>query len=417
MSPGWEGGEARRPLPSVAEALAMVRGRAAPLAPRIHALHEALGLVLAQDARADLDMPPFDKALLDGYAVRAGDLEAGDRRLAVGELLHAGGTPARPLGPREAAVIMTGTPVPAGADAVVMHERTRRSGDVVEINEPAVKRGQNILPRGREARAGDVVVERGRVLTPARLGVLASFGCAQVLAAPRPQVVVVPTGDELVEPDQAPGPGQIRDSGSTMLTALANQAGGCARALGIAPDLPDPLRGILERGLEADLLLITGGVSAGQRDLVPDALEALGVECVFHKVRIKPGKPIWFGVAAARGEHPGTLVFGLPGNPVGALVGFLVFVRPALQALAGRPAQASEMARARLAKPFRHRGDRPTYHPAVVTGAGDPVWARALDWAGSADLRRAAEADGFLAFEAGDRDYAEGEIVGFLPMG
>lgn len=417
MSPGWDGGGERIPFPSVDQAMAMVLGRATPLAPRVHALADAMGLVLADDARADLDMPPFDKSLLDGYAVRSSDLEGDDRRLALGELLHAGVTPSRALGVREAAVIMTGAPLPDGADAVVMHERTRRQDDGVLIDEPLVKRGQNILPRGREARAGDVVVERGRALTPARLGVLASFGCPRVLATPRPEVVVVPTGDELVEPDQAPGPGQIRNSGSTMLTALAVSAGAKARALAIAPDLAEPLQRSLERGLDADMLIVTGGVSAGQRDLVPDALAALGVECVFHKVRIKPGKPLWFGVARPRGDRSATLVFGLPGNPVGALVGFLVFARPALRVLAGWPGEAFALGSARLERPFSHRGDRPTYYPAVLSRAGPPPLAQPLDWAGSADLRRAALADGFLAFEAGDRDYAAGEIVGFLPMG
>ncbi len=409
--------EGRIPLPSVDQALAMVLGRVVARSPRAHVLADALGLVLARDALADLDMPPFDKALVDGYAARSSDLEAGDRRLVLGELLPAGATPSRGLGDREAAVIMTGAPLPLGADVVVMHERTHRSGDFVVIDEPSIKPGQNILRRGREARAGDVVVERGRELTPARLGVLASFGCPRVMATPRPEVVVVPTGDELVEPDSAPGPGQIRNSGSTMLTALAVQAGARARALEIAPDRPEALRAALERGLDADLLIVTGGVSAGQRDLVPASLEALGVECVFHKVRIKPGKPIWFGVARPRGDRPGTLVFGLPGNPVGSLVGFLVFARPALWLLAGRPGNAFARSSARLEGPFSHRGDRPTYFPAVLTTTSTPPVARPLEWAGSADLRRAAEADGFLAFEAGDRDYAAGEIVPFLPMG
>ena len=172
---------------------------------------------------------------------------------------------------------------------------------------------------------------------------------------PRPRVAIVPTGDELVEPGQAPGPGQIRNSNAVMLHALAIQAGARRRVLPIAPDEPGPLGRILGRGLEADLLVVTGGVSAGQRDLVPAALDALGVKCIFHKVRLKPGKPLWFGIGPPRGDRPGALVFGLPGNPVSGLVGFLLFVKPALAVLAGKP-----QARLRLARSATHERIHPS---------------------------------------------------------
>jgi molybdopterin molybdotransferase len=370
--------------------------------------------VLAEDVAADIDSPPFDKALVDGYAVRADDVDGFDRRLRVGEEITAGRTPIHPLGRGEAAVITTGAPLPDGADAVVMVEKTRREGDVVTIEGPPVAAGQNRLPRGREMRAGEVVLARGEWLNPPRIGLLASVGRTAVMVVPRPRVVVVSTGDELVEPDQVPGPGQIRNSNASMLRALAASAGSEAEVLPTAPDEPGPLLATLERGLSADVLLITGGVSAGHRDLVPGALEQLGVARVFHKVRLKPGKPLWFGVGPGRRDgRPGTLVFGLPGNPVSGVVGSLLFVRPALDALAGREPGPDRLVKARLARPFVHRGDRPTYHPAVLRDGG----VEPLDWAGSADLRTVARADGFAAFPEGDRSYEAGEMVRFLPLG
>jgi molybdopterin molybdotransferase len=262
-------------------------------------------------------------------------------------------------------------------------------------------------------RAGAVVLRAGERLNPARLGVLAAVGRAEVAVIPKPRVAVVSTGDELVEPEHVPGPGQIRNSNAVMLRALVVEAGALAEAHPIAPDDPERLGAILRGGLEADVLVISGGVSAGNRDLVPGALERLGVARVFHKVRLKPGKPLWFGVGPARGEAPGPLVFGLPGNPVSGVVGFLLFVRPALDLLAALPARAAEESRYRLARPFAHAGDRPTYHPARRTG---PDLVEPLDWAGSADLRTVALADGFAIFPAGDRVHPAGEIVGFLPL-
>jgi molybdopterin molybdotransferase len=412
---------------TIDEALRAVLEAARPLPSRPEPLGRALGCVLAEDVAADVDLPPFDKALVDGYAVRSEDLRGPDRWLRLGESIMAGQTPTRELAPREAATIMTGAPLPPGSDAVVMHERTQPGDGGVRVDEPEIRPGQNLLPRGREMRAGEIVLAAGTVLGPAHLGVLASVGRPGVRVG-RPGVAVVSTGDELVEPDRVPGPGQIRNSNAVMLRALAMQDAAEAEAMPIAPDEPAALREILRRGLEADVLLITGGVSAGQRDLVPEALEALGVRRVFHKVRLKPGKPIWFGVGpsrsggaggegqGARVDRPGPLVFGLPGNPVSGLVGYLLLVRPALFVLAGRPGPPPGPLPARLARAFRHRGDRPTYYPARRVAGPDPnpPTIETLDWAGSADLRTVAQADGFAVFPAGDRDYVPGETVLFV---
>ena len=400
---------------TIDEALRAVLERSASLPPQSRSLGDALGCVLAEDVQADLDLPPFDKALVDGYAVRSSDLDGDDRWLRIGEEITAGRTPTRPLAAREAAAIMTGAPLPPEADAVVMVELTRSQEGGVVIDEPVVRPGLNRLTRGREMRAGDVVLRRGERLNPPRIGLLASVGRTEVRVVPRPRVAILPTGDELVEPGQVPGPGQIRNSNAAMLDAMARAAGAETAALPIARDERASLQARLRTGLAADLLVIAGGVSAGKRDLVPESLVSLGVVPVFHKVRLKPGKPLWFGVGPERDGAPGALVFGLPGNPVSGLVGFLLFVGPALDVLAGKPARGATVVEVRLARPFVHKGDRPTYHPSRWADES-PRSVEPLDWAGSADLRTVARADGFAIFPAGDRAYDAGDVVGFLPL-
>jgi molybdopterin molybdotransferase len=398
---------------TVDEALRAVMERVSPLPARRVPLARALGLVLAEEIRADLDLPPFDKALVDGYAVRSEDLIGpGPHRLTIGEEILAGRTPTFPVFHGQAAVIMTGAPIPEGADAVVMVEETRRENGEV-IVERSVSPGQFRLERGREMKAGDVLLRPGAILSPARLGLLASVGCVSPLVVRRPIMSIVPTGDELVAPDKRPGPGQIRNSNAAMLCALALESGVEATEHPIAPDDPDPLRRILDGASDSDILLITGGVSAGNRDLVPEVLESLGVVRVFHKVRVRPGKPIWFGVSPPRPDGASGLVFGLPGNPVSGAVGFHLFVRPALARLAGRDAVALKPVRGPLRAGFVHRGERPTYHPAVRDEDGA---IETLAWAGSSDLRTVADAEGFAIFPAGDRQYVAGESIEFLPI-
>jgi molybdopterin molybdotransferase len=399
---------------TIDEAIDAILEQAWPVSASWLPCSQAVGCVLAEDVAADLDLPPFDKSVVDGYAVRVGDLDLGDR-LSLGEVITAGKVPSRPLAPREAAVIMTGAPVPAGADAVVMHEHTRASAADVWIEERKVRAGQNILARGREMRAGEIVLTTGSILNPARLGLLASVGRTMVKAV-TPRVVVVPTGDELVPPDQVPGPGQIRNSNAVMLQALALAEGARAESLPIARDEPDSLLPGLKAGLDSDLLIVTGGVSAGQKDLVPAAFDELGVRRIFHKVRLKPGKPVWFGVGPPRGELRGALVFGLPGNPVSSLVAFLLFIKPALTVMSGKPEPRPKPQKARLLGSFTHRGDRPTYFPSRKVDGPQGLGIEPLAWSGSADLRTAALADGFAVFGAGERDYAAGEIVDFLAM-
>ncbi len=412
---------------TVDRAIETILSRVDSLPARPTPLLDALGLVLAEDIAADIDMPPFDKALMDGYAVRSADLSGpGEHRLHVVEEITAGRMPTRPLGEGEAARIMTGAPMPPGADAVVMVERTRSEGSEAILGGP-VPPGQNRLIRGREMEAGEVLLRRGVRIDAAKLGLIASAGRSVVAAIPSPTITVVPTGDELVPASHRPGAGQIRNTNGVMLAGLARSCGfRNVWESPVAPDDPAKLRMALagelwmkedrHRPAESaagliDALIVSGGVSAGTKDLVPATLVDLGVEPVFHKVNVKPGKPLWFGVGPRRGHKPGILVFGLPGNPASGMVGFLLFVRPALEALAGLDPRQTQLASFPLRVPFEHRGDRPTYRPArLVDGSVLP-----LDWAGSADLRTVALADGFAAFPAGDRAYRTGEEIPFLP--
>ncbi len=409
---------------TVEEALAEMMKEARPLVPAERSLLDSRGCLLAENVAADADQPPFDKSLVDGYAVRSSDLESGAGRLKVGETVLAGHTPTRGLGPCEAAVIMTGAPLPAEADAVVMREYIRlahEDQDIV-VDAPAVRAGQNILRQGRICRQGEILLQSGTRLSPTSLGLLAAVGRTRVRVIPRPTLAILPTGDELVEPGQVPGPGQIRNSNAAMLEALAMGRDAIPSLCPIAPDEPAELHRVVQQCLTFDVLLLTGGVSAGQRDLVPDALERSGVRRVFHRVRMKPGKPLWFGIGPQRGEQPGTLVFGLPGNPASTLVGFLVFVQPALHVLAGQPGPAPGELCARINFEFLLRSDRATYLPArwveppAATGSSGPGVIEILDWAGSADLLGMARADGFVVLGAGDRVFQAGEIVRFLPL-
>lgn len=403
----------------VSEALTRVLEAASPLPVVERPLEDCLGRWLADDVWADADQPPFDKALVDGFAVLSQDLRNLPRRLTLGETILAGQSPTRPLAEGEAATIMTGAPLPSNADVVVMHERTTFDEGSVEIHDQPIQPGMNRLPRGRVYRAGDRLLGGGVELTPARLGLLAAAGAARVKVIDRARVSVVPTGDELVDYRESPGPNQIRNSNSVMLSALLAQKDAESRISPILPDDPDRLREGLRKALEADVVLVIGGVSAGRKDLVPGVLQELGVREVFHKVRIKPGKPLWFGVGPSRKERPPALVFGLPGNPLSGLVNFLVFVAPALDVLQGRPARGPGIVPAQSAGAIEHRSDLETYVPARIVDqqrASTMPSVERLDWGGSADMATIVGADGFLVLPDRETSIAPGEIVGFLPL-
>lgn len=372
-----------------------------------------LSQVLAEDVVSDLDSPPFDKAMMDGYALRGADLVDGRGELAVVEEVPAGKVPTRSVGLGEATRIMTGAPIPEGADAVVMVERTRPLADGrVAFEDAAFRPGQNVLRRGLEMTRGERILTPGTLLRPQELGLLASVGHTEVRVIPRPRLAVLTTGDEIVEPEDLPPVGSIRNSNQIMLLAQAQRAGAEAVSLGIARDDRTSLAPRIDQGLEADVLVLSGGVSAGNRDLVPGALETAGVEAVFHKVAMKPGKPLFFGIRP-RSEGPPTLVFGLPGNPVSSLVGFELFVRPALRALMGLASGPFPVAAA-LADDFPYRTDRTTYHPAVLTRTPLGWSVRPVPWFGSPDLRGVTPGNALLILPAGHQVHAAGTVFDVL---
>jgi molybdopterin molybdotransferase len=390
---------------SVSEAQSLVLQQARPLASRSLPLDSsALGCVLAEDVASDLDMPPYDKALMDGFAVRTADLPEGRGLLTVIEEVTAGQTPRLALGPQHATRIMTGAPIPAGADAVVMVERTRMlDGSRVQIEEKPMRPGHNILGRGREMRRGEIVLKAGTLLRPQEFGILATVGRTTAAVIPPSETALLSTGDEIVEAAQVPGPGQIRNGNGPMLQAQVWRAGSVPRSLGIARDRLESLRPLVAEGLRSDILVLSGGVSAGKLDLVPGVLQELGVQAHFHKVEMKPGKPVFFGTRGA------TLVFGLPGNPVSALVCFELFVRPAIRRLKRYADPGPHLVEAELVEDFAYRTDRPTYYPARLE-CGSSGWkVRPVPWFGSPDLRGLAQAQAFVVFPAGDHQHRAGQ--------
>ncbi len=400
------------------DALQAVREHIQPTRPHPVSLDEALGLVLAEDVVADTDSPPFDKSSMDGFAVRSADLRNPPTRLRLVGEVTAGRVFPGTVGPGEAVAVMTGAPVPAGADAVVPVEQAEvvSSGEAVVLS-PAtpVDPGLNVVRRGTSIRQGDVVLQRGRLLRPQELGALAEMGRASVLVFRRPQAAVLATGDELVPVDATPGPGQIRNSNQTMLVAQLRRCGAVPVALGIARDNRDDLRRHIVQGLQYDLLLLSGGVSAGRLDLVPSELEAAGVRNVFHKVRMRPGKPLWFGVFTPAGqtEHR-CYVFGLPGNPVSSMVCFELFVRTAVRRLMGVQDADPRPLLARLAVEHRVEGQRPTFHPSRLQWLESGPQVTPLRWRGSFDLQSAKDANALVFFPSGGQTYPAGTKVRVL---
>ena len=373
------------------------------------ALPSALARVLAEPVIADRDFPPFPRSTRDGYAVRAVDLQRLPAKLRLIGQVKAGGAFEGALTPGEAVEIMTGAPVPAGADAVVMVEYTSPYVSQVEIQR-GVKPGENLVSSGAEAHAGEVLLAPGTRIAPAQIALAAAVGRAKLAVYRKARVAVLATGDELVDVSQVPGPHQIRNTNSYSLSAQVTQAGGDPVQLPIAPDAERKLTTLIHAGLDsADLLLLSGGVSMGKFDLVEQALSGLGAQFFFTGALIQPGRPVVFG--EIRKNSRTVPFFGLPGNPVSVMTTFDLFVRPVIDALSGAPPRHLPGLRARLKQTFHTKTGLTRFLPAIVTGGlFDPV-VELVRWQGSGDLVAAAKANCYLVVSPDRELIPEGELV------
>lgn len=396
---------------TVEAALEIVRttvGPPAAAAERVP-LAESLDRVLLHDVAMDHDVPPFRRATMDGFAVA--DAGARGTRYAVVGRVLAGETPVAPVGGGEAVRVMTGAPVPPGTRRVIPFEATgEREGSVLVTRDLGA--GSNVVEPGAHVQAGAVVLGAGARLSPAAVGVLAAAGVERVEVAARPRVAVLGTGSELVAVAQRPGPAQIRGSNNPTLAAQAARAGALALDLGLVDDEPRALREALAQGLTHDVLVVSGGVSQGDLDLVPAALAALGVVEAFHGWGVQPGGPLWFG---ARGR---TLVFALPGNPAAAFVGFELLAVPALRARQGRPFAARRTLRASWDGPDPGPYPRRRFRPATLGSDADGgLWVKPGPWKGSGDPFSLAAAEALVELpEAGLAQDGTGSVKA-LPLG
>ena len=425
--------EARRIVEE--HAAGVLAGRGAGIAETVE-LPAARGRVLAEEILADRDFPPFHRAARDGYAVRVADVQQVPARLEVVGEIKAGdtrqsGNGALTIKPGQAASIMTGAPLPDGADAVVMVEHTRElpgTGRFVEVQQ-SVKRGENFVPRGSEGRAGQVVAEPGRRVNHALIAIAAAVGKSRVRVFQKPRVAVLSTGDEVVEVDAIPGPVQIRNSNSYSVAAQIEEAGGEAVRLPVAPDEPVRLRELILEGLSCDLLLLTGGVSMGKYDLVERVLSELKAEFYFTGAKIQPGKPIVFGrcgaetfggtdrfsAAGARNRVSAPhYFFGLPGNPVSTMVTFRLFAQPMVEALAGARPEPLIFLKARLKSEVCTKTGLTRFLPAALSGQAENTEVERAPWQGSGDIAALAYANCYLVIPP-DRERIEaGEWVSVL---
>ena len=358
--------------------------------------------MLAQEIAADRDSPALSRSVRDGFALRAADVP-GELRI-VGEV-RAGDRFQGTVRPGEAVEIMTGAPIPNGADAVVMVEHVRRDGDRVHIDK-AAEPGQFVNPRGCEAAANQIVLSPGKRMDYTDVALLAAVGRASVQVFRRPEVAIVATGDEIVEVTETPADFQIRNSNAHSLAAQVNRAGGVPRILPVARDTVEQTRAVVTEALMSDLLLLSGGVSAGKYDVVETVLAGLGAEFFFDRVLIQPGQPVVFGRAGA------TFFFGLPGNPSSTMVTFEIFGRSALELLAGQRETSLLMPFARLTRDFRHRPGLTRFLPAHLSDDGGDV--TPVDWHGSADVPALTRANAYLVADPARPEYARGEFIRVL---
>jgi molybdopterin molybdotransferase len=381
------------------EALDIVQSSTVSLEKERVGLNECLSRVLAEDVRSDMQMPPFDKSAVDGFACRKSDL---GEKLQVIELVPAGKVPQKTVGSKQCTKLMTGAPVPTGADAVIMVEDVEPAGEgFIRYKKDNVK--DNICYTGEDIRKGDVLVQKGAVVQPQQIAVMATAGCVDPLVYKRVKVAVISTGDELVEPDAKPGPGQIRNSNAYQLLAQVNKMGALPDYVGIALDTEASTRNKITKAFDGnDIVLLTGGVSMGDFDYVPAILDELGVQLKFKSIAVQPGRPTVFGVFGKK------FIFGLPGNPVSSFVQFELLVKPLIFKMTGHD-YTPPVLRMPMAKEYRRkRSGRLSWLPVKIDHEGR---VEALEYHGSAHINALTLADGLVAVPIGQTTLEKGELV------
>jgi len=400
-------------IPSFEDARHTVERHATGIKPTVLetvSLLEADRRVLAETLLADRDFPPFPRSTRDGYAIRSSDLTRLPAKVRLVAEIKAGASTKDSdilISSGEAARIMTGAPVPKGADAVVMVEYTEEREGMIHITRSATT-GENVVPTGSEAQQGSTLASKGALLTEAAIAIAASIGKVQLQVFARPTIAVLATGDEIVDVRLQPQPNQIRNSNSYSLGSQIKSAGSKPVLLPVAPDEPQRLRELIEDGLRSDLLLLAGGVSMGKYDLVENVLMDLGAEFFFTGAQIQPGKPIVFG--RVRDKY----FFGLPGNPVSTMVTFDLFARPMIEALAGRTPRPLPFLKARLKSEIRTKTGLTRFLPAILSGEFAATDVELVRWQGSGDIASTARANCYLVIPP-DRDrISSGEMVSVL---
>lgn len=397
---------------TVDEALVAVLGRVRTLGTEATPLADSVSRILRAAVVADRDLPPFNRAAMDGFAVRSADVSVEGTRLKVAGEIRAGVWPDRRVGSGEAMRIMTGAPVPEGADAVIQVERTTMTGTAEVQIGTVVSAGQNIVPRGSEAAMGTRLLQPGLRIGTAHLAVLASVGVTEPVVSRRPRVAVIVTGDEVVDPGSRPGAAQIRNANGPSLAAAIRGAGGVPTDAGVVPDAPVETRAAIERALSEghDAIVLSGGVSAGDFDFVESALGELGVTLHVTAVRVKPGAPFVFAT------HGDTLIFGLPGNPVSAQVTFELFARPALLKMQGAATFLRPMVAATLEAALVNRSGRRNYLPVIATASEGGLRASPVRTQGSGDTLAHAMANALAVLEPDQTSMAAGDRVLLYPL-
>lgn len=400
---------------TVPEAMDSILQTAALLPTERCSLEQATGRVLASDVLSQWNSPPFDKSLMDGFALCFdSEPQTGDR-FQITETVTAGEVPTQPLQSGEAVRIMTGAMLPENTTGVAPIEITESATpETVKLLKP-IGAEANLMRKATSLAQGDLALSAGIPMGVAQIGLLAEIGVAHVDVAKWPEIGLLSTGDELVEFAETPGPGQIRNSNQIMLASQLQHLGD-PQCLGIAADEKSILQQKITQGLTHDMLILTGGVSVGDKDFVPQILEQSGVETIFHGIAFKPGKPLYLGRCAREGKTD-CLIFGLPGNPVSSLICCEVFVKTALRKMLGlQPFQPQPM-KATLGHEFFVRGNRPTYYPARILNSENGIQVHTVKWHGSADLASTTAANGMILFHEPGKTYEQGEIVDVMAWG